>query len=160
LPISTRKELAIGTQVSTWGFPGGYTGYAPILGVGYLSGVQAFKAKSGRVVTQWIVNAAFNRGNSGGPVLHIETGEVIGIVSSKIAPISKTAASALEVLSKQESGFGYEATAPDGRKKTFSEDQVIAMVLDELRKQVQLVIGQAVLLEDLRSFLKENKIDP
>ena len=75
LPISTRdgKQLAIGTQVSTWGYPGGYDGFAPILTVGYLSGLQAFKTKSGRIVTQWIVNAAFNRGNSGGPVIHIET---------------------------------------------------------------------------------------
>lgn len=162
LPISTRdgKQLAVGTQVSTWGFPGGYAGFSPILSVGYLSGLQAVKTKSGRIVTQWIVNAAFNRGNSGGPVIHIETGEVIGVVSSKLAPISQTAATALEVLSKQKSGFMYDATLPDGSKTSFSEGQVVAMVLDELRKQVQLVIGQAVLLEDLRNFLKENKIDP
>jgi S1-C subfamily serine protease len=69
LPISARdgKQLAVGTQVSTWGFPGGYLGLVPILSVGYLSGQQAFKTKSGRIVKQWIVNAAFNRGNSGGP---------------------------------------------------------------------------------------------
>jgi S1-C subfamily serine protease len=155
------NKFLIGTQVSTWGFPGGYNGLNPILSVGYLSGLQAFKAKSGRIVRQWIVNAAFNRGNSGGPVLHIETGQVIGVVSSKIAPISKTAAQALELLSKQGSvGIMYPATRPDGTQIHFSEGQIVAMVLDELRKQVQLVIGQAALPEDLRNFLKEQKIDP
>jgi hypothetical protein len=94
------------------------------------------------------------------PVLHIETGDVIGVVSSKIAPISRQAASALEVLSKQQSGFMYSATLPDGSTKQLSEGQVVGMVLDELRNQVQLVIGQAVLVDDLRNFLKENKIDP
>ena len=82
------------------------------------------------------------------------------MVSSKLAPISQTAAKALEALSNQKTGFMYEATLPDGSKTSFSEGQVVGMVLDELRKQVQLVIGQAVLLEDLRNFLKENKIDP
>jgi hypothetical protein len=122
------------------------------LSVGYLSGLQAIKTKSGGIVRQWIVNAAFNRANSGGPMLHIETGEVIGVVSSKLAPISNTAASALEALSKQGAGFMYPGTLPDGTKKDFSEGQVVGMVLDELRNQVQLVIGQAVLLEDLRNF--------
>lgn len=54
----------------------------------------------------------------------------------------------------------YSATLPDGSKKEFSEGQVVSMVLDELRKQVQLVIGQGVLLDDLRNYLRENKIEP
>jgi hypothetical protein len=37
---------------------------------------------------------------------------------------------------------------------------VIAEVLEYLRKQTQLVIGHAVILGDLRSFLKENDIEP
>ena len=62
------------------------------------------------MIRQWVVNAAFNRGNSGGPVVLIETGEVIGVVSSKLAPISPTAKSALDALEQQKSGFTYEGT--------------------------------------------------
>jgi len=36
----------------------------------------------------------------------------------------------------------------------------VGKVLNELRQQVQLVIGKAVLLEDLKGFLKGNSITP
>jgi S1-C subfamily serine protease len=160
LPISTRTNFSIGTQVSTWGYPGGYSGAVPLLSVGYLAGLEAGKAPSGRVIRRWVVNAAFNRGNSGGPLVLIETGEVIGVVSSKLAPISPTAKSALDALEKQQSGFTYGATRPDGSKFTMSEGQVIGLVLNELRNQVQLVIGKAVLVDDVRNFLKAQGVEP
>lgn len=82
LAISMKSDLQIGTQVTTWGYPGGYFGRAPMLSVGYLSGLDARKHDSGKIVSQWVVNAAFNSGNSGGPLLQLESGEVIGVVSS------------------------------------------------------------------------------
>lgn len=160
LPISTRETFSIGTQVSTWGFPGGYFGATPLLSVGYLSGVETTKFKSGRIASQWVVNAAFNRGNSGGPLLLIESGEVIGVVSSKIAPISPSAKSALDALEKQQNGFTYEATKPDGSKVRLSEGQVVGMVLKELRHQMQLVIGKTVIISDIRNFLKIHGLEP
>jgi S1-C subfamily serine protease len=160
LSLAEGTNFKVGTQVSTWGFPAGYSGLAPMLSVGYLSGIDAYQVRPGTIVRKWVVNAAFNGGNSGGPLIQIETGEVLGVVSSKLAPISPTAASILAVLENNPSGFQYTATAPDGTKKNFSEGQIIGMVLNELRQQVQLIIGQAVLLEDLKSFLQTNKIDP
>lgn len=160
LSVSSKTDLAVGAHVSTWGFPGGYIGALPILSVGYLSGVTAFRDSTGKTVEQWVVNAAFNSGNSGGPLILIETGEVIGVVSSKLAPISPPVRSALAALENQESGFIYTANLPNGTTKEFSEGQVIASVLNELRQQVQLVIGMAVLLENLTSFLKSAQIDP
>ncbi len=159
LSLSTKTDLKIGTQVSTWGFPWGYNGSKPMLSVGYVSGIQGVKVGQ-RLVAQWVINAAFNSGNSGGPLLEIETGEVIGIVSSKVAPLSDSVKVALEALSNDKSGFQYDATYPDGSKKTISEAQVIAVVLEELRNQVQIVIGNAVRIEDLRSFLILHKIAP
>ena len=102
----------------------------------------------------------FNGGNSGGPLIHIETGVVFGVVSSKLAPISQETAQILALLEKQNSGFTYTGTTADGKTVTFTEGQLIGKVLTELRRQVQLVIGQAVLREDLIAFLKANKIDP
>jgi S1-C subfamily serine protease len=160
LELSSDTEFSLGTHVSTWGFPGGYGGAAPILSAGYLSGIMGTRKTSGRVVKQWIVNAAFNSGNSGGPLLHIETGQVIGVVSSKLAPISPWAQSALSALTNQQSGLMYTVTKPDGTQVDVSEGQIVASILDELRQQVQLVIGMAVLLDDLTSFLRSLRIDP
>ena len=131
-----------------------------MLSVGYLSGKDTVLTKSNKWNPQWVVNAAINHGNSGGPVVLVETGEVIGVADSKIAPLSDTALSALAALQTQKSGFMYTAKKSDGTTQTFSEGQVIATVLEELRQQVQLVIGHAVILGDLRSFLKESNIDP
>lgn len=69
LPISVKNDISIGTQVSTWGFPGGYTGRYPMLSVGYLSGQDVIKTDSGKVIGRLVVNAAFNSGNSGGPLI-------------------------------------------------------------------------------------------
>jgi hypothetical protein len=44
--------------------------------------------------------------------------------------------------------------------KQIVEGQVIAMVLDDLRKQVQLVIGRATMFGDLQAFLRSHNIDP
>ena len=159
LEVSKKTEIAIGSQVSTWGFPGGYGGRAPLLSVGYLAGQQALKQQSGMIITQWVVNAAFNSGNSGGPLIDVDSGDVVGVVSSKLAPISPNVNRALEALENQKSGFTYSATRPDGTKISVSEGQVIGMVLKELRSQVQLVIGQAVLLDDLRRFLKAHGVE-
>lgn len=160
LPIKEQSDLAIGSQVTTWGFLGGYSGRVPLLSVGYLAGIDAHRTSSGKVLQRWVVNAAFNRGNSGGPLLNIETGEVIGVVSSKQAPISPAAQSALDALANQKSGFVYTAKLPDGSTQNISEGQIVAQVLHELRAQVQLVIGMAVVLEDLRQFIKAQGLDP
>jgi S1-C subfamily serine protease len=161
LPISTRTDLVVGTQVSTWGFPAGYPGREPLLSVGYLAGATPVKtASNGSKIQQWVVNAAFNGGNSGGPLLDIETGEVIGVVASKLAPISPSAASALEALKGQQSGFMYTATRPDGSKFNISEGQVVELVLRDLRNQIQLVIGMAVRADDLTKFLRSHQLEP
>jgi hypothetical protein len=160
LEIAQTNNMKIGTQVSTWGFPGGYNGLSPMLSVGYLAGTDAYKLNSGKIVRKWVVNAAFNGGNSGGPLIHIETGAVFGVVSSKLAPISPEAAAILQILEQQKYGMQYTGKKPDGTDVSYSEAQLVGAVLNELRRQVQLVIGQAVLQEDLIAFLKANKIDP
>lgn len=158
--ISKSTDVKVGSQVSTWGFPGGYAGRRPLLSVGYLSGMDARKSASGSIIKRWVVNAAFNLGNSGGPLINIEDGSVVGVVSSKLAPMPPDVESAIQALKSQKSGFQYTATRPDGSTFKVSEGQVAAMVLEHLRSQTQLVIGHAVLLDDVRSFLKEHGVKP
>lgn len=160
LQISVDEKFSIGLQVSTWGYPAGYSGGPPLLMSGYLSGIDRQRTTEGKIIPRWVVNAAFNNGNSGGPLIDIEKGTVIGVVSSKLAPIPSEIESALEALKTQKAGFGYTAKKPDGTELHFSEAQVVEKVLQYLRSQTQLVIGYAVMLNDLRTFLKEQRIDP
>lgn len=159
MALSASSNFAIGAHVSTWGYPGGYQGAAPMLSAGYLAAMDAHLI-AGRTVSKWVVNAAFNSGNSGGPLLLIETGEVIGVVSSKLAPISIAAQQAFAVLESNQSGVCYNQTLSDGTTRTLVESQIVALIMNELRSQVQLVIGYAVLLDDLRVFLTANGVNP
>lgn len=160
LSIAPASGPRLGAQVTTWGYPGGYDGLIPLLSVGYFAGVQDFQTAQGGTIRRWVINAAFNGGNSGGPVFAVEDGRVIGVVSSKLAPLPKFIASILEALENQKSGFTYNATGPDGSTVSFSEGQLVGAVLQYLRSQVQLVIGYAVTTEDLNGFLKAHGITP
>jgi S1-C subfamily serine protease len=160
LPISSSSALTIGAQVTTWGYPAGYNGPVPLLSVGYLAGEDRVKTSAGVSPPRWVVNAAFNGGNSGGPLLDVEHGTVVGVVSSKLAPIPPDIESALEALKTQKAGFTYTKQHPDGTKETVSEGQVVAEVLRYLRSQTQLVVGHAVKSGDLRNFLQANGLAP
>ena len=157
-PLST--TLTPGQQIQIWGFPAGYNGRLPMLSVGYVAGEDAILSKDQQWTVQLVLNAAVNHGNSGGPVTLVETGEVVGIADNKIVPISNDAIVALKALQNFKGGFTYPATLADGTTTSFSEAQVVAMVLSDLQQQVQLVVGRATLFGDLRQFLIDNKIDP
>jgi S1-C subfamily serine protease len=160
LAITNKETLNIGAQLSTWGFPGGYFGLKPMLSIGVLSGQDAIRTEGGKIVGQYVVNAAFNSGNSGGPLLEVESGDVVGVVVSKLAPISDTTMLALKAIQENHTGVVYNASRPDGTAVQLVEGQVIAMVLDDLRKQVQLVIGRAAMSGDLKNFLRYHGINP
>lgn len=158
LPISRKDAWPVGAQVSTWGYPAGYNGGNPMLSVGWLSGKDVVKSPTGKPVSRFVVNAAFNAGNSGGPLIDIETGEVIGIVASKLAPLPPYIESALKALRETKSGVTFTKTKPDGTKEQMVEAQVLEDVLQYLRSQTQLVVGRAVLPGDIQAFLKKHKL--
>lgn len=154
-------ELRYGELVTTWGFPGGYLGLGPLLSVGYIAGLAPAPAPDGKLRPRVHVNAAFNSGNSGGPLVRVEDGVVVGVVVSKMAPMPPDVESALSALQSNDSGvFNYEQRLPDGTTKRLTEGPVVAAVLRHLRQQTQLVIGMAVTPDDLRAFLLERKVDP
>jgi S1-C subfamily serine protease len=162
IQISPSTRIKVGSQVVAWGYPGGYRGLAPLLTVGYLSGVDATENPDRSKTAKWIVNAAFNRGNSGGPLVDVESGDVVGVVSSKLAPMPKNIESALEALDRGPGASSvHRYTVKDGKtEKQLHEGQIVAMILEYLQSQTQLVIGSAVMLNDLRGFMKSQGIDP
>jgi len=144
LDVTSDTTFTMGAQLSTWGFPEGYGGLVPLLSVGYLAGVDERNLKPNVILRKWVVNGAFNRGNSGGPVLETKTAKVVGVISSKLAPMPKELESHIEELEKNGS----------------AEGQTIAKVLQHLRRQTQLVIGFATMTKDLRQFLQKNGVEP
>lgn len=158
LPLSEAAVLSPGDQLAAWGFPFGYRGLRPLLTVGYLAGEDQPGPKGSP--SQWVVNAAFNSGNSGGPVVRIEDGSVIGVVSSKLAPLPDHIQAELAALAQVQFGVVFDAQIQDGKKTTVSEAQVVADILQYLRSQTQLVVGFAVKLGELRAFLVEQGVEP
>jgi S1-C subfamily serine protease len=157
LHISTNANIKIGMQVSTWGFHEGYRGLTPLLTCGYISG-KDFPSRN--EIPRIVVNAAFNRGNSGGPLVEIENGTVIGVVCSKLAPLPREIELRLEALKKNKFGLQYTERKPDGATEELSEGQLVEDVLQYLRSQTQLVVGYACFGDHLSQFLKANGIDP
>lgn len=154
------KNIEVGTQLTTWGYPLGYSGPAPILSVGYLAGFRDHrKNESSKVVKHYIINAAFNPGNSGGPLFISGNDKVVGVVVAKHAPITPFLASAIEALSKNPSGVVFTAKDEKGNVEQFVESQVVAMVLEYFRDMTQVVIGEAIAGSELIAFLRENDID-
>jgi hypothetical protein len=108
-----------------------------------------------------LLRGAFNSGNSGGPLLKFDTGKVIGIVSSKLSPITHQSLLILDTLNKEQSGIVmYTETMADGTKKVVTQGNLLAsVIIDELRGRVQLVLGYAVMAKDIKQFLKVNNLD-
>lgn len=156
LALSRETNISVGTTVTTWGHPLGYNGPNPLLSVGYVAGY-AQRNENGKVVKHLVVNGAFNPGNSGGPLFKANDNTVVGIVVSKHAPISRFHLQAIEALSKNDhTGIGYTHTASDGTQKLLMESQIVADILVYFRQLTQVMIGEAVVAEELRQFLSEH----
>ncbi|MGD0383620.1 MAG: serine protease [Thermoguttaceae bacterium] len=153
LKIDT-SPMDIGTQVCTWGHPLGYNGPAPILSVGYLAGFNTHQPQ-GLSISQkrLVLNAALNPGNSGGPILAWGEQTVRGIAVSKHAPITPYLKSAIKVLNDNKYGVMYTSTDGQGNTHDFAESQIVAEILQYFREMTQVVIGEAIVPEDIIAFL-------
>jgi len=154
------QNIEVETKVLTWGYPLGYNGPAPVLSVGYLAGFEDYKEEAtSEIVKHYIINAAFNPGNSGGPLIISGDNKVIGVVVAKHAPITQFLADSIDVLSKNKSGVLYIATDAKGKQTQLVESQIVAEVLHYFRGMTQVVIGEAIAGSELIAFLKENNVN-
>lgn len=160
LPLATAGDTTQGCPVTTWGYPYGYNGTLALLSKGFVAGWQTVTTSQGNS-RRFVINAAFNLGNSGGPLLRDNDGQVIGVVISKLAPIPPHIEIALKALAvRPKIGEFMTAINPDGTKELVGQGEVIAEVLRYLRSQTQLVVGYAAHLEDLQALLRREGIVP
>ncbi len=153
LELSSNEITNIGTPVHTWGYPLGYQGPAPLLSVGYLAGFKEFQYK-GSIFRHLVVNGAFNKGNSGGPLFRADDNKVIGVVVSKHVPLSDAHASGIQALAANPHGVTFTRVDQKGNKKTISKSQMIADILLGYRDLIQVMIGEAICISELLTFLK------
>jgi Trypsin-like peptidase domain len=157
LELGEHKSLQLGKTVTAWGYPLTHSVGSPLLTVGYVSGFDAVTVGK-RQVKHVVVNGAFNPGNSGGPLFLADDTKVVGIVVWKqiflpnwIQPVIKQ----FETQSRYGMSSGLTTTLPDGSQKPLMETQVIGYILNSFYDQVQVMIGEAISVDELRALLKE-----
>jgi len=159
LELADTSDLQVGESVTTWGYPLGYNGPAPLLSVGYLAGFTSHKMGATQK-KHLVVNGAFNSGNSGGALFRASDNKIIGIVVSKHAPISPYHQQAIEALAQNSSGVMFTKTNDNGESKSFVESQIVAELLTHMKSLTQVMIGEAVAVEELMSMLLEIDLSP
>jgi len=157
LVLGSDQDLKVGFGVSTWGFPLGYNGPAPVLSAGYLAGFLDYTVED-KTVKRLVVNGAFNPGNSGGPLFKHNDNKVIGVVVSKHAPISEFHKTALKALAENKSGVVFTGKDGRGNPVSFVESQIVADLLYYFRNLTQVMIGEAISVSELERFLEENGV--
>lgn len=159
--ISLIDDLKVGETVNTWGYPLGYNGPSPLLSVGYLAGFNEVK-KIDKSIKHLVVNGAFNSGNSGGALFRASDNKIIGIVVSKHAPISEFHQHAIEVLAENKTGVTFSASNDKGETRSFAESQIVAELLTHMRSLTQVMIGEAISVNELIEMIDEidlSKVD-
>lgn len=159
LELAESSSLDVGQSLTTWGYPLGYNGPAPLLSVGYLAGFISHETELGQK-KHLIVNGAFNSGNSGGALFRASDNKVVGVVVSKHAPISQYHQQAIDALAENSSGVIYTATDDKGDQKRFVESQIVAELLTHMRSLTQVMIGEAIAVEELNAMLDQVDLTP
>lgn len=160
LELGVDVSPAVGTAVTTWGYPLIYSGPAPILSVGYVAGYNDAHIRQA-VVKHIVVNGAFNPGNSGGPLLLASDNKVVGVVVWKMRVMPEWVQTLISALEDGKPGARSccvaTMTLPDGTQKGLSNDEVNGLVLQQFYDTVQVMIGEATSVSELKSFLKEKE---
>ena len=144
LMLYPKSEVKIGEDALILGFP---------LSDSTLTATRAMvAAKSKRQILDddpnltdmFKLDTSINMGNSGGPVIHVRSGKVIGIVSSKIGSISKN----LQIFREKK---------PKGRITIAGDDPIglIKNTLTDMERNLQLGLGYGVSVDYLKTLLKQ-----
>jgi S1-C subfamily serine protease len=161
LELGSDATLKIGNTVSTWGFPLIYNGPAPLLSVGYVAGFNAVKVGP-RTVKHIVVNGAFNPGNSEGPVFLSQDNHVIGVVVWKQRIMSQLVPTVIDSFMHPNVSMSSTLVQrlPDGTSRPVSQQEAIGLVLEEFYDTVQVMIGEAISVSELKALIATMPPEP
>jgi len=143
LPLGKTDEVRLGEDALVLGFP---------LSDPSLTATRAMVAARSKkrileqdtTLTDMIkLDASINAGNSGGPIIHVPSGKVIGVVSGKEGALSKH----LQVFRKKKSGVSMMIGEDDPIK-------LIKGTLTDMERNLQLGLGYGVSVKYLKAMLK------
>lgn len=165
LALDGDQNAPVETEVETWGYPLRYQDPAPVLSRGYVAGYTLGKDANGQpknpLVKHLIVNGALNPGNSGGPLIDRASGKVIGIVVEKWTLWSPNIEVAIN-------GFSHPRIATSGtfsrinargQQEGVSDQEVLGTILKEFYDTSQVMVGEAISVSELNTFLKDKRKD-
>jgi S1-C subfamily serine protease len=161
LELGSDKGIAVGTNVTAWGYPLIYKSGLPLLTVGYVAG---FNDDSGNntSVKHLVVNGAFNPGNSGGPVFVAKGSKVVAIVVWRHRLTSNNVPVVINGLEHPRGGMNtgtFSKTLPNGQTVSLFDSEAVGMVLDEFYNLVQVQIGEAISVSELKAMIVEKQLD-
>lgn len=80
--------------------------------------------------------------------------EVVGVIVNKALPIfSPFVQSAIQAFANNQSGVTFSGTGADGKPLQMVESQVVAEIVSSLRDMAQVMIGEAIVVEEVAKFL-------
>jgi len=156
--LGPEKSPDVGTTVTTWGHPLTYNGPSPLLSVGTVAGYNDAHIGDA-IVKHIVVNGAFNPGNSGGPVLLAGNNQVVGVVVWRMLILPEWVPTLISGFSKPGASnccIG-TVTMPDGTERGISSEEGTGLILQEFYKTVQVMIGEATSVSELRAFLRQRE---
>jgi len=146
LKLGEPSKVKIGEESIVMGFP---------MGDRILTSSKAMIAATARmkllkdsdVLTDMFkLDAAVNNGNSGGPVIHIASGNVIGVVSLKVGALSQK----LQIFKKKK---------PRGARIEISDDDPIELLketIKDMERNLQLGLGYGISVSHLKALLEKS----
>ncbi len=155
LTFGGTESIRIGDPVAVMGFPFGKDHIS--MHCGHISAV--YKKRTVKVIE---VDASINNGNSGGPLIHLNSGKIIGIVTRKLTGLSDqfkelrcTLDQNIEMINNAGSGGKVYFSGIDPLAAISATQEQMKITLAEIERSANVAIGIAFDIHDLSTDIED-----